>query len=62
MGNALTPENSIFSAQTDVILSAPDIDWSYAVIERQSTKDLTTSLLSFNLGKVVLDARPNSEP
>src|SRR6185312_3294938 len=55
VGNALTPENSIFSAQTDVILSAPDIDWNYAVIERQSTKDLTTSLISFNLGKVVLD-------
>jgi polysaccharide export outer membrane protein len=58
VGNALTPENSIFSAQTDVILSAPDIDWSYAVIERQSTADLTTSLLSFNLGKVILDADP----
>jgi len=58
VGNALTPANSIFSAQTDVILSAPDIDWSYAVIERQSTKDLTTSLLSFNLGKVVLDEDP----
>ncbi|HZL26049.1 MAG TPA: SLBB domain-containing protein [Acidobacteriaceae bacterium] len=59
VGNALTPANSIFSAQTDVILSAPDIDWSYAVIERQSTKDLTTSLLSFNLGKVVLDEDPS---
>jgi polysaccharide biosynthesis/export protein len=59
VGNALTPENSIFSAQTDVILSAPDIDWSYAVIERQSAKDLTTSLLSFNLGKVVLDEDPS---
>jgi polysaccharide export outer membrane protein len=58
VGNALTPENSIFSAQTDVILSAPDIDWSYAVIERQSSTDLTTSLLSFNLGKVILDGDP----
>lgn len=58
VGNALTPENSIFSAQTDVILSAPDIDWSYAVIERQSVKDLTTSLISFNLGKVVLEEDP----
>ncbi len=58
VGNALTAENSIFSAQTDVILSAPDIDWSYAVIERQSTKDLSTSLLPFNLGKVILDADP----
>jgi polysaccharide export outer membrane protein len=58
VGNALTPANSIFSAQTDVILSAPDIDWSYAVVERQSTSNLTTSLLNFNLGKVILDGDP----
>ena len=32
-----------FPATTDVILSAPDIDWEYAVVERQSTDDLTTS-------------------
>jgi len=54
-GAALTAGNSTFGARTDVILSAPDIDWDYAVIERQSAADLTTSLLSFNLGKVVLD-------
>jgi protein involved in polysaccharide export with SLBB domain len=36
-------------------LSAPDVDWSYAVIERQSSTDLTTKLISFNLGKAVLD-------
>jgi polysaccharide export outer membrane protein len=59
VGNALTPENSIFSAQTDVVLSAPDIDWSYAVIERQSAKDLTTSLLPFNLGKIVKEGDPS---
>jgi polysaccharide export outer membrane protein len=58
VGNALTPENSVFSAQTDVLLSAPDIDWNYAVIERQSAKDLTTSLLPFNLGKIILDGDP----
>jgi protein involved in polysaccharide export with SLBB domain len=51
----LTANNSSFTAKTDVILSAPDIDWNYAVIERQNAADLTTSLLSFNLGKVVLD-------
>jgi polysaccharide export outer membrane protein len=55
-GAALTAAgNSDFGARTDVILSAPDIDWSYAVIERQSAIDLTTSLLPFNLGKVILD-------
>lgn len=63
LGNALAPENSVFSAVNDVILSAPDIDWNYAVIERQSTADLTTSLIPFNLGKLVLegDASQNFE-
>jgi polysaccharide biosynthesis/export protein len=54
-GAALTAGNSSFGAQTDIVLSAPDIDWSYAVIERQSSVDLTTTLLPFNLGKVILD-------
>jgi protein involved in polysaccharide export with SLBB domain len=58
VGNALTASNSTFSAQTDVILSAPDIDLSYAVIERQSTTDLTTSLLPFNLGAVIAGTDP----
>ena len=44
-----------FKPRNDVKLSEPDIDWSYAVIERQSKDTLTTSLLSFNLGKVVLE-------
>lgn len=52
---ALTSRSNVFGAKTDVILSAPDINWSYAVIERQSAVDLTTSLVPFNLGKVVLD-------
>ncbi len=56
VGIALTGTNGLFGAKNDVVLSAPDIDWSYAVIERQSPGDLTTSLLPFNLGKVVLEA------
>jgi len=55
VANALTTQNSVFPARNDVILSAPDIDWSYAVIERQSSVDLKTSLIPFNLGKLVLD-------
>ena len=64
VGAALTGNNNnIFEAKTDVVLSAPDIDWGYAVIERQSTDDLTTSLIPFNLGKIVLehDASQNYE-
>jgi protein involved in polysaccharide export with SLBB domain len=61
VGAALTANNSHFEAKTDVVLSAPDIDWNYAVIERQNATDLTTSLLPFNLGKVVLDKDPSQD-
>ena len=54
-GSVLTQGSNTFQPKTDVMLSAPDIDWDYAVIERQDAKTLTTSLLPFNLGKVVLD-------
>ena len=52
-----------FKPRNDVKLSEPDIDWGYAVIERQSKENLTTSLLPFNLGKLVLegDASQNLE-
>ena len=35
--------------------SVPDINWSYAVIERQNLRDLSTELLPFHLGKLVLE-------
>ena len=34
-----------FKPRNDVKLIEPDIDWSYAVVERQSKENLTTSLL-----------------
>ena len=52
VGEALTSTNGEFSASTDVILSAPDLDWSYAVIERLDTESLTTSLIPFDPGKL----------
>ncbi len=55
VGAALTANNGPFAPRTDVLLSAPDIDWDYAVIERQSTANLTTSLIPFNLGELVLN-------
>ncbi len=58
VGTALTANNSPFTARNDVVLSAPDIDWSYAVIERLGSDNLTTSLIPFNLGKIVLDRDP----
>ncbi|HTV09437.1 MAG TPA: SLBB domain-containing protein [Candidatus Aquilonibacter sp.] len=55
LATALTGYGARFPPKNDVVLSAPDIDWEYAVIERQDEKTLTTSLIPFNLGKIVLD-------
>jgi protein involved in polysaccharide export with SLBB domain len=43
------------AATTDVKLVAPEIDWDYAVIERLDPSTLKTSLIPFNLGRLVLD-------
>jgi polysaccharide export outer membrane protein len=50
-------------AETRIEAAAPDINWSYAVIERQSPRDLTTELLPFHLGRLVQegDERQNLE-
>ena len=41
--------------RNDVRLSAPEINWDYAVIERLDPETLKTSLIPFDLGKLVLD-------
>lgn len=56
---AVSSTNQTFEVRNQVTLSAPDIDWSYAVIERQSQVDLLTSLLPFNLGSLVLQGDPS---
>jgi protein involved in polysaccharide export with SLBB domain len=43
-----------FPIKNGVVLNAPEIDWAYAVIERRDKNDLTSTLLSFNLGRAVL--------
>ncbi len=40
---------------TDVTLPAPEIDWKYAVIERLDPETLKTSLIPFDLGRLVMD-------
>jgi protein involved in polysaccharide export with SLBB domain len=42
-------------AITDVNLPVPEIDWSFAVIERLDPVTLRTTLIPFDLGKLVLD-------
>jgi protein involved in polysaccharide export with SLBB domain len=41
--------------RNDVRLSAPEINWDYAVIERLDAETLKTSLIPFDLGRLVLD-------
>ncbi len=42
-------------AATRIEPAVPDINWSYAVIERQRDQDLMTELIPFHLGKLVLE-------
>lgn len=53
-------ENTAGATQhTRVNLPAPEIDWDYAVIERLNPKTLKTSLIPFDLGKLVMDHDPS---
>ena len=47
-------QGPLAAERTDVRLTAPDIDWDYAVIERLDPETLKTNLLPFDLGKLVL--------
>lgn len=44
-----------FPIETQVVRTSPDIDWSYAVVERVDIKTLTTKLLPFDLGALAID-------
>lgn len=44
---------------TSVDQSVPDINWAYAVIERQDPTDLTTQLIPFHPGKLLLEGDEN---
>lgn len=55
VGTGVSRSASTFPPKNAVVLSAPDIDWAYAVVERLDHRDLTTKLLPFNLGKLVLE-------
>jgi protein involved in polysaccharide export with SLBB domain len=42
-------------SETKLDVSAPSINWTYAVVERQNEKNLKPELLPFNLGKMLLE-------
>jgi protein involved in polysaccharide export with SLBB domain len=50
-----TPNMPPPTQRTAVRLLAPDIDWNYAVIERVDSQTLKTTLIPFDLGKLVLE-------
>jgi protein involved in polysaccharide export with SLBB domain len=50
---AAEPRN--FKKKNDLQPAAPDINWSYAAIERLDPQTLRTHLIAFNLGKAVLE-------
>ena len=41
-------------------IRSAEVNWDYAVIERLNPADLTTTLIPFNLGKVVMGNDPES--
>ena len=47
--------------QTRVGPIAPEIDWDYAVIERQDAQRLNTTLIPFDLGRLVLQHDPTQD-
>jgi len=55
----ITENTAGASRKNDVKLSAPEIDWNYAVIDRTDPVTLKTSLIPFNLGKLVIDHDPS---
>jgi protein involved in polysaccharide export with SLBB domain len=50
-----SPDGENQHTKNDIRQSAPAINWDYAVIERLDPKTLKTSLISFDLGKLVLE-------
>ena len=46
-------EQREFNKKNDLLPPAPDINWTYAAIERLDVQNLTTRLIPFNLGKAI---------
>jgi protein involved in polysaccharide export with SLBB domain len=47
--------NKLIVSRTVIESDVPEINWSYAVIERQSAHDLTTELVPFHPARLLLD-------
>jgi len=49
-----TTESTTAELRNQIARDAPEINWDYAVIQRLNPQDLTTRLVPFDLGKLVL--------
>jgi polysaccharide biosynthesis/export protein len=49
----LTKAQGESSQKNDLIHTAPDVDWQYAVVERIDAETLKSSLISFDLGQAI---------
>jgi polysaccharide biosynthesis/export protein len=54
------PETEPAELRNQITRDAPEINWDYAVIQRLNPEDLTTRLVPFNLGKLVLQGDEQS--
>ncbi len=57
------PEGRVLNADAltgDIHRASPEINWSYAIIQRVNPIDLSTKLVPFDLGKAVLGDDPTS--
>ena len=58
---AVRRDNGGSGRRTTINIPAPEIDWSYAVIERLNPDTLKSSLVPFNLEKLVQDHDPTQD-
>lgn len=52
---APSPDAARKLPRTTIETAVPDINWSYAVVERQNPRDLSADLIAFHPGKLVLE-------
>lgn len=56
--SASRPQDVASGQRTEIRELAPEIDWDYAVVERMKSDTLSTEILPFDLGKLVLQHDP----
>ncbi|WP_218079637.1 polysaccharide biosynthesis/export family protein [Anthocerotibacter panamensis] len=58
-GSSTPASEDLPASQTDIRPARSEVNWDYAVIERQQKSDLSTKLLAFNLGLAVRQRDPD---